>query len=665
MGFLGALKRELRNYAPWDDYWYSPVGIESKAGVAVSEYNALSYLEVFKCVDLISRTLAFVPTITYRKLDRGKERATNHPNYRLLRHQVNPRMTAFRFKQTITGHLLTWGNGYSQIIRARDGRVAELYILRPDRMKITGSAVKPVYEYRPINPQVGREVIKFKPDEILHIPGFGFDGIKGYSLITLARQSIGMGLALEEHGARYFSNDSRPGGVLKSPRKVSDNVRKNVISSWENAHRGIENKHKVALLEDGIEWQRIGIPPEDSQFLETRQFQAEDIDGFYHVPPHMVGHTEKSTSYGTGIEHQTLHFLQFTMEPWFALFESEYLLHLFAPEEREVYFAEFLQEALLRADSKARAEFYKSLWGIGSLSADQILEKENMNPLPPGRGGDLHFVPLNMIPLDQAASWNQPSEEGNNSRRALREQRSLTMADNRRKVVERIKPRIEEAAGVVVRSEVREVKKAVERFLNQRDIPRFQSWLFDFYVEHRAFIRDAMAPSLLLLAEEVRKMAAEEIVADGAMTQDFEDFANGYVDVYVVRHAGSSRGQLGKLLNEATEEDAAKLVLDRLESWGDKRAGQIASREAVEGEGAFTQATWVENGIQEKEWRARGDKNCPYCTSLNGKRVNITQPFVAEGDFQPEGAEKPLRIRGLKKHPPIHRGCDCQILPVI
>jgi hypothetical protein len=270
-----------------------------------------------------------------------------------------------------------------------------------------------------------------------------------------------------------------------------------------------------------------------------------------------------------------------------------------------------------------------------------------------------------MIPLDRAALWNQSGEGEEDSIRMLRERRSLTMADNRRKVVERIKPRIEEAAGTVIRSEVREVKRAVERFLTQRDIPRFQSWLLDFYAEHKLFIRDSMASAFLLLGEQVRGMAAEEIAADGAMTQSFEDFVDGYVDIYAVRHAGSSKGQLTKLLGDSiVEDDASELILTRLTEWGDKRPGKIAAREAIEGEGAFAQATWVENGIQENEWRALGD-NCPYCTSLNGKRVHINQSFVSEGDFQPDGADKPLRIRGLKKHPPIHRGCDCQILPVL
>lgn len=368
-------------------------GQPTYTGKHVNEHTALQTIAVFACVRVLSEALASIPLVVYKRMNGGgRERATNHPLYTLLHDLPNPRMTSFTMRQIMMAHVATWGNAYADIQRNKaSGKIEAIFPLRPDRMRIQVNEVtgELIYIYT-----VGGVERLLYPENVLHIVGLGFDGIKGYSVIGMAREGIALTQATEEYGARYFGNGARPGGILSHPNKLSDPAYERLKKSFSEEHQGLDNAHKMKILEEGMEYTQIGLPPEDSQFLETRKYQRSEIASLFLVPPHMIGDLEKSAF--SNIEQQSINFVVNTMRPWFVLWEQTLNWKLLNSDPKT--YCEFLIDALLRGDSTARAAFYTSMFMIGVYSQNDIRSKENENPIP---GGDKYYVPLNMKPHDQ------------------------------------------------------------------------------------------------------------------------------------------------------------------------------------------------------------------------------------------------------------------------
>jgi HK97 family phage portal protein len=364
----------------------------SYTGKSVTETTALATVAVYACVRILSETLASLPLILYRRLPRGKERATNHPLYKLLHDFPNPEMSGFNFKETLMAHLVTWGNAYAEIEWEDRLTVKGLWPLRPDRIQVVRENEEIVYKY---NSPKG--MVRLPSYRVLHIPGLSFDGLVGYAPITLAREAIGLALATEEFGARFFGNGSAPGGALKHPNKMSKDAKENLRNSWNEQHRGLENANKIAILEEGMDWVKIGIPPNDAQFLETRKFQRNEIASFFHIPPHMIGDLERATF--SNIEEQALEFVVYTMRPWLVIWEQAINQKLLNPNEREEYFAEFLVDALLRCNFESRTRGYWQAIQGGWMSPNEVRDLENRNPRD---GGDEYLQPVNMVISGQA-----------------------------------------------------------------------------------------------------------------------------------------------------------------------------------------------------------------------------------------------------------------------
>jgi HK97 family phage portal protein len=264
-----------------------------------------------------------------------------------------------------------------------------------------------IYTYRRdseesrINPNSG--TVTLRRDEILHIPGLGFDGLIGYSPIAMAKNAIGMSLATEEYGASFFANGANPGGVLEHPGVIKDIQR--VKDSWNSAYQGSGNAHRIAVLEEGMKFQAIGIPPEQAQFLETRKFQINEIARIFRIPPHMVGDLEKSSF--SNIEQQSLEFVKYTLDPWVVRWEQSLQQSLLLPSEKNSIFIKFNVDGLLRGDYQSRMNGYAVGRQNGWLSANDIRELEDMNRIPAEEGGDLYLVNGNMLPLSQAGNFYQ------------------------------------------------------------------------------------------------------------------------------------------------------------------------------------------------------------------------------------------------------------------
>lgn len=388
----------------------------SSAGKRVNERSAMQMTAVYSCVRILAEAVAGLPLHLYRyKEDGGKEKAIDHPLYLLLHDEPNPEMSSFVFRETLMTHLLLWGNAYAQIIRNGKGEVIALYPLMPDRMTVDRDRDgKLYYEYTVSTddaPTVKGTVVRLKPSDVLHIPGLGFDGLVGYSPIAMAKNAIGMAIACEEYGAKFFANGAAPGGVLEHPGTIKDPQR--VRESWQSTFGGSGNSNKIAVLEEGMKYTPIGISPEQAQFLETRKFQINEIARIFRVPPHMVGDLEKSSF--SNIEQQSLEFVKYTLEPWLVRWEQSIQRTLFSPEEKKRYFAKFNVEGLLRGDYASRMSGYATARQNGWMSANDIRELENMDRIPAEDGGDLYLINGNMLPLGNAGAFadTQPGKEEN------------------------------------------------------------------------------------------------------------------------------------------------------------------------------------------------------------------------------------------------------------
>lgn len=375
----------------------------SSSGQTVNEKTAMQMSAVYACVRIIAEAIAQIPLNVYRlTADGGKGKDLRHPLFFLLHDEPNPEMTSFIFRETLMSHLLLWGNAYAQIIRNGKGEVVGLYPLMPDRMQVdrneTGNLV---YTYTKYYDEVGAkhafEQITLPAYQVLHIPGLGYDGLIGYSPIAMARNAIGMSMAAEDFGATFFANGATPGGVLEHPGIVKDPER--LRESWHAQFSG-KNSHNIAVLEEGMTFKPMSIPPEEAQFLETRKFQIDEIARIFRVPPHMVGDLEKSSF--SNIEQQSLEFVKYTVGPWVARWEQSLSQALLLPSEKTRYTIKYNLDGLLRGDYESRMNGYAVGRQNGWLSANDIRELENMNKIPAEEGGDEYLINGNMTKLKDA-----------------------------------------------------------------------------------------------------------------------------------------------------------------------------------------------------------------------------------------------------------------------
>ena len=387
----------------------------STAGKYVNERSAMQMTAVYSCVRILAEAVAGLPLHLYKYTESGgKEKAIDHPLYLLLHDEPNPEMSSFVFRETLMTHLLLWGNAYAQIIRNGKNEVIALYPLMPNKMSVDRDEHGQLYyTYQRSNEEAptmkGSSVI-LKPSDVLHIPGLGFDGLVGYSPIAMAKNAIGMAIACEEFGAKFFANGAAPSGVLEHPGTIKDPSR--VREAWQSQFGGSSNSGKVAVLEEGMKYTPISISPEQAQFLETRKFQINEIARIFRVPPHMVGDLEKSSF--SNIEQQSLEFVKYTLDPWVIRWEQSIMRSLLTPEEKKTYYTKFNLDGLLRGDYQSRMNGYAIGRQNGWMSANDIRELENLDRIPEEEGGDLYLINGNMLPMRNAGAFanTTPNDDG-------------------------------------------------------------------------------------------------------------------------------------------------------------------------------------------------------------------------------------------------------------
>ena len=395
---------------------YSFLMGSSTAGKNVTERSAMQMTAVYSCVRILAEAVAGLPLHLYRyKENNGKEKAIDHTLYHLLHDEPNPEMSSFVFRETLMTHLLLWGNAYAQIIRNGKGEVIALYPLIPNKMTVNRDENGQLYyEYSKTADDfynTSNSTVILNPRDVLHIPGLGFDGLVGYSPIAMAKNAIGMAIACEEYGAKFFANGAAPSGVLEHPGTIKDP--KKVREAWQSQFGGSSNAGRVAVLEEGMKYTPISISPEQAQFLETRKFQINEIARIFRIPPHMVGDLEKSSF--SNIEQQSLEFVKYTLDPWVIRWEQSLMRSLLSHEEKKEYFIKFNLEGLLRGDYESRMNGYSIGRQNGWMSANDIRELENLDRISPEDGGDLYLVNGNMLPLKNAGAFAKINEKEEDS----------------------------------------------------------------------------------------------------------------------------------------------------------------------------------------------------------------------------------------------------------
>lgn len=385
------------------------------AGKTVTERSALQMTAVYSCVRILAEAVAGLPLHLYRYTeDGGKEKAIDHPLYRLLHDEPNTEMSSFVFRETMMTHLLLWGNCYAQIIRNGKNEVVGLYPLMPNKMTVhrdENGQLYYLYTRGADDVTNGKSMtVKLGTSDVLHIPGLGFDGLVGYSPIAMAKNAIGLAIATEEFGAKFFANGAAPSGVLEHPGTIKEPGK--VREAWQSQFGGSANSNKIAVLEEGMKYTPISISPEQAQFLETRKFQINEIARIFRVPPHMVGDLEKSSF--SNIEQQSLEFVKYTLDPWVIRWEQSLSRTLFTETEKKKYFFKFNVEGLLRGDYASRMSGYATARQNGWMSANDIRELENLDRIPAEEGGDMYLVNGNMLPLTKAGTFtNEYGKEEN------------------------------------------------------------------------------------------------------------------------------------------------------------------------------------------------------------------------------------------------------------
>ena len=392
----------------------------SSSGKVVTERSAMQMTAVYSCVRILAEAVAGLPLHFYKYGDNNsKEKATDNPLYYLLHDEPNPEMTSFIFRETLMTHLLLWGNAYAQIIRNGKGEVVALYPLMPNKMTVQRDENGEIYYLYSKSVEEGKPqdagYIALKKEDVLHIPGLGFDGLVGYSPIAMAKNAIGLAIATEEYGSKFFANGAAPSGVLEHPGTIKDPTK--VREAWLSQFGGSSNSGKVAVLEEGMKYTPISIAPDQAQFLETRKFQINEIARIFRVPPHMVGDLEKSSF--SNIEQQSLEFVKYTLEPWIIRWEQSLNRALLSKEQKNKYFFNFNVEGLLRGDYQSRMNGYAVARQNGWMSANDIRSLENMDLISAEDGGDLYLINGNMLPLNKAGAYANNKQEDDTDEEVL------------------------------------------------------------------------------------------------------------------------------------------------------------------------------------------------------------------------------------------------------
>lgn len=493
MSFLSRLitQEERSRPSPTDDFWYGETGQMTWAGKQVSADTAMSIGAVFSCLRVLSESISTLPCLMYERTATGRKRSGAHPLAELLRYQPNQRQTAVEFWDMMVGHAALRGYAFAEIIPGARGFADQLVPLHPDKVTVSYlKSGKPDFLYE--EPDGKKRPIPF--DMMFWIKG----PFEGLSVISAARESFGLAMATEEHAARLFGQGVQISGVLEHPNRLDDESAERIAKSFSKAYAGVGNSHRPAVLEEGMKWTKIGLTAEDSQFIQSRKFQLNEIARWFRIPPHMIGDLERSTF--SNIEHQSIEFVTHTLRPWLVRIEQAIRRDLIIA--KQVYYAEFLVDGLLRGDQKARYDAYNTGIQAGFLTRNEAREIENWNPI---EGLDEPLVPLNMTPVG-SAPIEQPQQDQQSREKLL----------------------LASAAERIVKRQI----KAISKSLKELGKDEFNTWTRR-YMEHQV---PFVSEQLVISQEEARKLCevtGNEIVQSENIVELLDNWGNSRAEQVV------------------------------------------------------------------------------------------------------------------------------------
>lgn len=463
---------------PEADRWWSPWGASGRktdSGAKVSPESSLGLAAYYACLRNISEDIGKLPLKVYRHIGpREREEARDEKLYSLLHDAPNPEMSAISFRESVTHHAIGWGGGFAEIERDGPGEISAFWPIHPSRIKIE-RAPDGALRYRVKTGDLGAQDAILRPEDVLHIHGLGGNGLSGYILSMLAAQTIGIGLQSDKFAARFYGEGIHPTGYLSHPQTLDKDAKDNIKLAYKTEYGGADNSHGMMVLAEGMEWKSLSIPPEEAQFLQTRQFEVVEIARWFRMPPHKLQDLIRSTF--SNITEQNIEYVTDCLMPWSVRWEQELKRKCFSGQPD--LFAEHNFNGLLRGDPQKRGIFYRIMWGVGSMSQDDIRAAENMNPIPGGHGAT-YYVPSNVTPSEIAVTGQVNSSAGGTAAGTSNED-NLNSAHQ---------PVFEDALRRVLTKE----SKAVDRAAKKHDAEGFADWAADFYVGHRDYVVKSLAP---------------------------------------------------------------------------------------------------------------------------------------------------------------------------
>jgi HK97 family phage portal protein len=592
-------------------------------------------------VRVLAESVASLPLKVYRReADGSRTEDKTHPLYGLLYSRPNPLISSATWKEVMQANLSVYGNAYSLIETDRKGNIIALWSVPASRVQTEDAKI-----YH-INLDSGS--IDVPNSLLLHIPGLSFDGIVGRSPIRDCAEVIGLGLAGQEYGARFFGGNAIPPMVLEHPGVLTPEARENLARSWEAAFGGLSNSQRVAVLEEGIKVEKISIPPEDSQFLESRKFSIEEVARIFRIPLHLIQHQEKSTSWGSGIEQLGIGFVVYTLRPWLVKWEQELNYKLFTSLGDSKHYCEFELASLLRGDSAARAGYYRELLWMGAMSPNEIRELEN---LPPVDGGDEHYLPLNLYPLSSNSFTPEPPAPQTESRKISRKKERIAA---RLRAREAHKPLLRQVWKEVMRGEERSLKKALK---TKTDFKAFCEWMDSYYKgEYLAFGEKKLTPVYVSIAS-----TTAGIVDARSAVEEEDPVVSAALDHMRSKIYSSGVKHRDKII-EAVEAEGLSPdeYLAGFEDVIEADSSTLAENESVRvGELATLKALGI-MGVTRMIWMTSSANPCEFCSMLDGTVVAIENSFVGAGETLSAG-DKTMDLSGAVTTPPLHDHCSCLI----
>lgn len=671
----------------------------SDAGIPVTQGVALSVPAIWCAVRRISEDLGMLPLHVYRRdvAHGGRDKASDHRLYRLLHTAPNPLQTAMEWRSMTMANLLIRGNAYSEIERDASGRVRALWWLDPSRMTVSASTDGRDlrYDYR----LPDGTIRQFASSQILHVRGFSTGGLLGVDPIKTASDTIGHAKALLRYLAKFFRNGASPSAVVTHPMQLSAEARAKLGNAFSSMYCGVDNSHRVVVLDEGMKWEARGVSPVDAQALEGCVYSVLDVARIFGIPPHLLMELTHATF--TNIEHQGIEYVTYTLGPWLARLEQRMHISLFDEEEQAIYYPEFSVDGLLRGDTNTRYEAYGKLWNIGSITPNEIRERENLPPLA-GESGDMTWIQINMAPMQEilndrpwshkaesldlaapptgdtkaspslsnslppSASFVSPvltfrAEPGVEARLLIRQRYNKAIADAWKPIIE------EEVSDLTVYfdkrlsdlPEARGINDDIDAALDADEVSEIVDYLEEYYSGRLSETEAKLAAAANPMFAEFAEAASREV--GSAAIGDMTDWTNQWLRSYVTRHGGECVDSLDAILRTQGRDGLRKEIAGRLDDWTTNDPARLAGRAVTQSDGAIAREAWRRAGVKKITWRLNAGENCDICKSLDGRTVGIEESFVPQGTSITGEGQGKLWAGANILHPPIHDGCMCSV----